>query len=322
MMFLMYSVTKNANMNANSNRNELLVTFKGVKYGAFAGFVATWSISSVIVLTELLLGLNVGAFYSIMGISLGISDVTTATSIAFGLHLIIGTLIGAVFGAIGIRWKKIRMLMLNPYKSSLVGMGAGIILWLVLFLPITLFLVQPAINSITTILAIGSQQAVFSEDVNLTIRNISLVAISFHLVWGAVFGIIVSSLLRIRLFKIKQHYNDIINIDPNIRLVTICDSEGNTIYSRHGEGVKNLLTPEESKKSIQMAMTGWKARSELSHKIGRGRYVIAEYERIKRITMPFGEDYLLYLTTEPQVDDLNIINRIRKLEAGLNYSIS
>ena len=214
------------------------------------------------------------------------------------------------------------MLMLNPYKSSLVGMGAGIILWLVLFLPIALFLVQPAINSITTILAIGSQQAVFSEDVNLTIRNISLVAISFHLVWGAVFGIIVSSLLRIRLFKIKQHYNDIINIDPNIRLVTICDSEGNTIYSRHGEGVKNLLTPEESKKSIQMAMTGWKARSELSHKIGRGRYVIAEYERIKRITMPFGEDYLLYLTTEPQVDHLNIINRIRKLEAGLNYSIS
>jgi hypothetical protein len=321
MMFLMYSVTKNANMNANSNRNELLVTFKGVKYGAFAGFVATWSISSVIVLTELLLGLNVGAFYSIMGISLGISDVTTATSIAFGVHLIIGTLIGAVFGAIGIRWKKIRMLMLNPYKSSLVGMGAGIILWLVLFLPITLFLVQPAINSITTILAIGSQQAVFSEDVNLTIRNISLVAISFHLVWGAVFGIIVSSLLRIRLFKIKQHYNDIINIDPNIRLVTICDSEGNTIYSRHGEGVKNLLTPEESKKSIQMAMTGWRARSELSHKIGRGRYVIAEYERIKRITMPFGEDYLLYLTTEPQVDHLNIINRIRKLEAGLNYSI-
>jgi hypothetical protein len=322
MMFLMYPVTKNANMNANSNRNELLVTFKGVKYGAFAGFVATWSISSVIVLTELLLGLNVGAFYSIMGISLGISDVTTATSIAFGLHLIIGTLIGAVFGAIGIRWKKIRMLMLNPYKSSLVGMGAGIILWLVLFLPITLFLVQPAINSITTILAIGSQQAVFSEDVTLTIRNISLVAISFHLVWGAVFGIIVSSLLRIRLFKIKQHYNDIINIDPNIRLVTICDSEGNTIYSRHGEGVKNLLTPEESKKSIQMAMTGWRARSELSHKIGRGRYVIAEYERIKRITMPFGEDYLLYLTTEPQVDHLNIINRIRKLEAGLNYSIS
>jgi hypothetical protein len=320
MIFLMLSVTKKANKYGSKNRNELLVTFKGVKYGAFAGFVATWSISSVIVVTELLLGLNIGAFYSIMGISLGINDVTAAASIAFGLHLIVGTIIGAVFGAIGIRWRKIRML--NPYKSSLVGMGAGIILWLVLFLPITLFLVQPAINSITTILAVGSQQAVFSEDVNLSIRNITLVAISFHLIWGAVFGIIISSLLRIRLFKIKQHYNDIINIDPNIRLVTICDSEGKTIYSRHREGVKNLLTADETKKSIEMAMTGWRVRSELSHKIGRGRYVVAEYERIKRITMPFGEDYLLYLTTEPQANHLNIINRIRKLEAGLNYSFS
>jgi hypothetical protein len=320
MTFLMFSVTKNVNKNVSYNRNELLITFKGVKYGAFAGFVATWSISSVIVITELLLGLKIGAFYSIMGISLGITDITTATSIAFGLHLLIGTLIGAVFGAIGIRWKKIRML--NPYKSLLVGMGAGIILWLILFLPITLFLVQPAINSITTVMALGSQQAVFSEDVNQSIRNITLVAISFHLIWGAIFGIIVSSLLRIRLYKIKQHYKDIINIDPNIRLVTICDSQGNTMYSRHREGVTNLLTAEESKKSIEMAMTGWKVRSELSNKIGRGRYVVAEYERIKRITMPFGEDYLLYLTTEPQANHLNIINRIRKLEAGLKYSFS
>ena len=68
----MFSVTKNVNKNDSTKRNKLLVTIKGVKYGAFAGFVATWSISSVIVLTELLLGLNIGAFYSIMGISLGI----------------------------------------------------------------------------------------------------------------------------------------------------------------------------------------------------------------------------------------------------------
>ena len=48
--------------------------------------------------------------------------------------------------------------------------------------------------------------------------------------------------------------------------------------------------------------------------------VLAEYEKIKRITMPFGDDYLLYVTTEIEADHFNIINRIRKLEAGLNYS--
>jgi hypothetical protein len=210
--------------------------------------------------------------------------------------------------------------MLNPYKSALVGMGAGIIVWLILFLPITTFLVQPAINSITTMLAVESQKVVVSEDVNLSIRNITLTAIAFHLIWGAIFGFIISSLLRIRVFRIKQHYKDIVNIDPNIRLVTICDLEGKTMYSRHSQGVENLLTPEESKRSLEIAMTGWKVRSELSHKIGKGRYVVAEYERIKRITMPFGDDYLLYLITETETDHLDIINRIRKLEAGLKYS--
>lgn len=312
----MLSITKNRNKN--QNRNQLMVAFKGLEYGAFAGFVATWSISSVIVVTELLLGLQIGAFYSIMGISLGVDNVIAATSMAFGLHLLIGTIIGAVFGVIGIRWKKVRMF--NPYKSLLVGMGAGMIVWLVLFLPIATFLVQPAINSITTMLAIESQDPVFSEDINQSIRNITLTAIAFHLIWGAIFGFIISSLLRIRLFRIKQHYNDIVNIDPNIRLVTICDSDGKTMYSRHREGVENLLTPEETKKSLEMAMTGWKVRSEVSHKIGKGRYVLAEYEKIKRITLPFGDDYLLYLTTEVQANHMNIINRIRKLEAGLKYS--
>ena len=52
----MLSITKNSNSNSNSkNRNELLVTFKGIKYGSFAGFIATWSISSLIAAIELLL---------------------------------------------------------------------------------------------------------------------------------------------------------------------------------------------------------------------------------------------------------------------------
>ena len=72
------------------------------------------------------------------------------------------------------------------------------------------------------------------------------------------FGFIISSLLRIRLLRIKEHYKDIVNIDPNIRQVTICDSEGKMMYSRHHQDLENLLTPEESKKSLEMAMNAWK----------------------------------------------------------------
>jgi hypothetical protein len=57
------------------------------------------------------------------------------------------------------------------------------------------------------------------------------------------------------------------------------------VHADHHEGVKNLLTPEESKISLELAIYACKISSELAPKIGKGKYVLAEYERIKRITI-------------------------------------
>lgn len=102
-------------------------------------------------------------------------------------------------------------------------------------------------------------------------------------------------------------------LDPQIRLVTICDMDGNILLSHHRRGTVNLLTPEESRKSLEMAVKGWKTRSELAPKIGKGKYVLAEYEKVKRVTMPLGDNHLLYLTTEVNADHDKIINGIRKI---------
>ena len=112
----------------------------------------------------------------------------------------------------------------------------------------------------------------------------------------------------------KRIYNDIMNMDPKIRLVTICDNDGNIMCSVHREGVKNLLTPEESKKSLELAVNSWKIRTQLEHKIGKGKYVLAEYEKIKRITMPLDDKHLLYVTTEVECDHSTLIDRIQRLE--------
>jgi hypothetical protein len=106
---------------------------------------------------------------------------------------------------------------------------------------------------------------------------------------------------------------DVMRIDPKIRLVTICDINGKVMSSDHRQGVKNLLSPEESKESLELAVNSWKIRSKLAPKIGKGKYVLAEYEKIKRITMPLGDDHILYVTTEPEADHSNIINRVLSL---------
>jgi hypothetical protein len=52
------------------------------------------------------------------------------------------------------------------------------------------------------------------------------------------------------------------------------------MYSDNREGVRNLLSPEESKKSLELAVSSWKTRSQLKPKIGKGKYALAEYEKL------------------------------------------
>src|SRR4051812_21022357 len=111
-------------------------------------------------------------------------------------------------------------------------------------------------------------------------------------------------------------HRDIINLDQKIRLVTICDLDGKIMFSDHKSGVANLLSPDESKRSLEMAVNAWKARTKLAPKIGSGRYVLAEYEKIKRITMPLGQSHLLYITTEVEADHAKIINGVREMTSS------
>ena len=79
--------------------------------------------------------------------------------------------------------------LLNPYKETSVGVGAGIIIWLILFLPITALLIQPSINRIVAILAVQTHQPIFSDNINQSITSLVSSAIVFHMMWGAILGL-------------------------------------------------------------------------------------------------------------------------------------
>ena len=116
----------------------------------------------------------------------------------------------------------------------------------------------------------------------------------------------------------QKLYQDISSLDGNIRMVTICDTDGKIVHSDHRPGVTNLPTPDESRKSLEMAVNAWKSRSQLAPKIGKGKYVLVEYEKIKRITMPFGNSHLVYVTTELQANHDNIISEIIRLGSSVS----
>jgi hypothetical protein len=169
---------------------------KGIEYGAIAGLVATWSISTAIAASEVELGLPISTFYSVMGMSLGYGDFGAAAYLGFALHLVTGTALGAAIWLVSTKW--IKGVVINPYKATLVGIGTGMVVWLVLFLPVTVLLVQPSLERVA--LTAPFQAAALENKV----WGIAVSAIVFHMVWGAIFGYISSSLTRIRALRIAE----------------------------------------------------------------------------------------------------------------------
>jgi len=103
---------------------------------------------------------------------------------------------------------------------------------------------------------------------------------------------------------------DILGLESKIRFAGVCDDSGEIKYVGQREGITNLLSPDETKRSNLQALARWGLRNSLSSKVGKGKYAMSEYEKIKRITFPLEQSHLLLVTTEVDADHNKIIRNI------------
>ncbi len=106
---------------------------------------------------------------------------------------------------------------------------------------------------------------------------------------------------------------EILDLDSKIRFAGVCDDSGGIKHGGQREGITNLLSPDETKRSNIQAIARWALRNSLSSKVGKGKYAMTEYEKIKRITIPLEETHLLLVTTEVDADHAKIISSILNL---------
>jgi hypothetical protein len=90
----------------------------------------------------------------------------------------------------------------------------------------------------------------------------------------------------------------ILEANKNVRYACICDSKGNMLWNSRRNDIQSLLTLDDTKASLKRALENWVERDKLSSKIGRGRYSIVDYEKLKRITVRLRNDHLLYIHVE------------------------
>ncbi|MCH8832956.1 MAG: hypothetical protein IIA81_01540 [Thaumarchaeota archaeon] len=90
----------------------------------------------------------------------------------------------------------------------------------------------------------------------------------------------------------------ILEANKNVRYACICDSDGKILWNSRRNDIQSLISLEDTKDSLKRALENWKERDKLTAKIGRGRYAIVDYEKLKRVTVPLRNNHLLYVHVE------------------------
>ncbi len=111
----------------------------------------------------------------------------------------------------------------------------------------------------------------------------------------------------------------ILNLDPGVRYVIVIDSQGQLVSGGQREGNQNYLDPLDQQLSIKHALESWQLRIQFADKIGEAKFALAVYEKLRRYTVPIDPNYLLYITTEPDIsyhsfmdDVLNLVQMHKK----------
>jgi len=101
--------------------------------------------------------------------------------------------------------------------------------------------------------------------------------------------------------------NDILNLDRKVRFVGVCDNTGEIKNGGLKDGIKSFLTDDEYKKSNLITLERWRLHNTLADRIGKARYAMEEYEKVKQITIPLEDEHLLLISTEVDADHGKII---------------
>lgn len=164
-----------------------LTLLGSLKSGTVCGLVAAWAIFGMILAVGAQLGLPPGTFYQMVGMSLGINAEWPAIYAGFILHMITGAIIGIIYMIVS---DQVRVLRTDSstLKAFATGVATGIVVWAILFVPLHVFLMQPALQNMLLTSLAGSPEQLTAERLLQMSNSILYGALAIHFVFGAILG--------------------------------------------------------------------------------------------------------------------------------------
>ena len=98
--------------------------------------------------------------------------------------------------------------------------------------------------------------------------------------------------------KYEKLLNMIMDFNGDVRFAAICDKEGQILWNSKRNNVRNMVPLADTKKTLQRAIGAWDERAKITDMVGKGLYVIAAYEKVKRITIPLNNKHILFMSID------------------------
>ena len=170
-------------------------------YGLIAGFVSSLAISGLLLLVEKAISLPVGTFYLMISSTFIESQEYYSLDkiiIGFILHIIAGSIIGLIMCIPFIVFRDKYVRSIQRY-AVLYGLGFGLALWSFLFIPVTLWIILPLLDTSqerTVIQEVPAQvDVMFTTDrVAMLVDRIMIGSIAFNMLYGLLAAIIIKTL--------------------------------------------------------------------------------------------------------------------------------
>lgn len=163
-------------------------------YCTFAGLLASIVISGLLFSIDLVSKTPSGTFFAVIGLSLGFHDPNISPYVGLLLHFATGTIAGNLLGQGAIFWNK--LIPFGFKRGIILGIITGISLWLVLFLPLTTFIIQPKIDMFNF-----SAPNQYAYVIGQHFQGLNMVVIIgslfFHIIYGIILGLISGRLIEL-----------------------------------------------------------------------------------------------------------------------------
>lgn len=166
-----------------------------ILYSTFAGFISAWAISGLLVIVDIVSQTSIGTFFAVIGTSLGFYDPAVSQYIGFALHIATGTVAGNIFGQVALFWNK---LFPSNFKRGITfGIITGVSLWIVLFLPLATFIIQPKLDAFVVS---APNQYLFgiADHFQGLYPLVAIGSLGFHIIYGILFGFMVWRMIELK----------------------------------------------------------------------------------------------------------------------------